>query len=188
MSLAKLGQFQSLLSSCILHIMGKVIETDIDERDKLHLRECSALAAESRRKGNHPFAAQLVDEDGTVLMSQENGFTVGGSAYHAETLLTLRAAKEYGPEKLAKCTLYTNFEPCVMCMGAIYWANIGRLVYGVSERDLLALTGDNEENPTFSLSCRDVVKAGQKDIRIAGPTDDEELKAELLKTHEGFWS
>ena len=73
-------------------------------------------------------------------------------------------------------------------MGAIYWANIGRLVYGVSERDLLALTGDNEENPTFSLSCRDVVKAGQKDIRIAGPTDDEELKAELLKTHEGFWS
>ena len=91
MSLVKLGQFQSLLSSCILHIMGKVIETDIDERDKLHLRECSALAAESRRKGNHPFAAQLVDEDGTVLMSQENGFTVGGSAYHAETLLTLRA-------------------------------------------------------------------------------------------------
>lgn len=168
--------------------MGKVIEDRIDERDERHLRECSALALESRAGGNHPFAAMLVDEDDNVLMSQTNEFSIGGSSYHAETLLTLRAAKEYTPERLAKCTLYTNFEPCVMCTGAIYWAGIGRIVYGVSEVDLLRLTGDNEENPTFSLSCRDVVKAGQKDIRIAGPSDDEALKRELLSTHEGFWN
>ena len=151
--------------------MGRVIEEKIDERDRRHLKECSALALESRAVGNHPFAAILVDEDDNVLMRQTNGFTTGGSSYHAETLLTLRAAKEYTPERLSKCTLYTNFEPCVMCTGAIYWANI-----------------DNEENPTFSLSCRDVVKAGQKDIRIAGPSDDEDLRRELLSAHEGFWS
>lgn len=171
-----------------LYAMGRVIEEKIDERDRRHLKECSALALESRAAGNHPFAAILVDEDDNVLMRQTNGFTTGGSSYHAETLLTLRAAKEYTPERLSNCTLYTNFEPCVMCTGAIYWANIGRIVYGVSEVELLRLTGDNEENPTFSLSCRDVVKAGQKDIRIAGPSDDADLRRELLSAHEGFWS
>ena len=168
--------------------MGKVIEDRITEKDIRHLYECAELAASSRSKGNHPFASELVDENDEVLLTQENEFTTGGSAYHAETLLTLRAAKLYPPEKLAKCTLYTNFEPCVMCTGAIYWANIGRIVYGVSEVDLLRLTGDNEENPTFSLSCRDVIGAGQKDIMVAGPAEDEKLRKRILADHEGMWS
>lgn len=168
--------------------MGKVIEDRITEKDIRHLYECAELAASSRSKGNHPFASELVDENDEVLLTQENEFTTGGSAYHAETLLTLRAAKLYPPEKLAKCTLYTNFEPCFMCTGAIYWANIGRIVYGVSEADLLRLTGDNEENPTFSLSCRDVIGAGQKDIMVAGPAEDEKLRKRILADHEGMWS
>ena len=159
--------------------MGKVIEDRITEKDIRHLYECAELASSSRSKGNHPFASELVDENDEVLLTQENEFTTGGSAYHAETLLTLRAAKLYPPEKLAKCTLYTNFEPCVMCTGAIYWANIGRIVYGVS---------DNEENPTFSLSCRDVIGAGQKDIMVAGPAEDENLRKRILADHEGMWS
>ena len=49
-----------------------------------------------------------------------------------------------------------------MCAGAIYWANIGRVVYGMTERRLLELTGSNEQNPTFDLPCREVFSRGQK--------------------------
>ena len=74
-----------------------------------------------------------------------------------------------------------------MCTGAIYWSGIGRLVYGVTEEMLLSLTGDNEENPTFALSSRSVIEAGQKDIRVAGPVDDRNLIDEIVKDHLTFW-
>lgn len=53
-----------------------------------------------------------------------------------------------------------------MCAGAIYWANIGRVVYGMTERRLLELTGSNEQNPTFDLPCRNVFACGQKEIEV----------------------
>ena len=156
------------------------------ERDKALLRECVKIAHEAMLEGNHPFGALLADKDGNVLMRQKNEFSVGGSAYHAETLLVFRAAKTYPAEFLKECTLYSNFEPCCMCTGAIYWSNIGRLVFGATEKDLLSYTGNNEENPTFSLSSRTVLSYGQKDVVVEGPTDDEELLG-IIKDHIEFW-
>ena len=76
-------------------------------------------------------------------------------------------------------------EPCAMCAGAIYWANIGRVVYGMTERRLLELTGSNEQNPTFDLPCRDVFAKGQKAIEVVGPV--EAVEVEAAKVHEGYW-
>ena len=157
------------------------------ENDRKMLRRTMEIAHEAMEKGNHPFGALLADKDGAILMEQGNEFTVGGSAYHAETLLLLKAAQKYSPEFLKECTLYSNFEPCCMCTGALYWTNVGRLVYGASEKDLLRFTWDNEENPTFSLSSRDVVAHGQKDIVIEGPVDDEALLKEICRDHIDFW-
>ena len=158
------------------------------EMDKALLRRCAEVAHRAMEEGNHPFGALLADKDGNVLMEQGNAFTEGGSAYHAETLLVLRAAKEYSPDFLAGCTLYTNFEPCCMCTGAVYWSGIGRIVYGLSEKRLLEETGDNHENPTFSLSSREVISRGQRDVEIVGPIEDDEELAELiLRDHRGFW-
>jgi len=56
-----------------------------------------------------------------------------------------------------------------MCAGSIYWANIGTVVYGCTEERLLALTGDDAENMTLSLECRELFKRGQKDVRVFGP-------------------
>ena len=56
-----------------------------------------------------------------------------------------------------------------MCTGTLYWANIGRLVYGFEETKLLALTGDHAANPTMSLSSRVVLGTGQKKIEVHGP-------------------
>ena len=72
-----------------------------------------------------------------------------------------------------------------MCAGTQYWAHIGRLVYGVSERQLLALTGDHAENPTMDLPCREVFARGQKPVRIWGPMA--EVEDEILALHRSFW-
>ena len=56
-----------------------------------------------------------------------------------------------------------------MCSGAIYWAGIGRVVFGQTERDLKAQTGAHEENPTLDLPCHIVFEAGQRPTEVVGP-------------------
>ncbi len=70
-----------------------------------------------------------------------------------------------------------------MCAGAIYWAGIGRVVYGMSEHDLKEITGNHAENPTLDLPCRVVFEAGQRRVEVVGPLLVEEAKA----LHVGVW-
>jgi tRNA(Arg) A34 adenosine deaminase TadA len=72
-----------------------------------------------------------------------------------------------------------------MCAGTQYWAHIGRLVYGMSERALLALTGDHADNPTLDLPCREVFARGRKRIAVIGPVP--EVESEIAELHAGFW-
>jgi tRNA(Arg) A34 adenosine deaminase TadA len=147
-----------------------------------HLRRANEVALRAASMGRHPFGALLVAPDGdTVLAEQGNIDTVN----HAESTLARTAADNWPGEYLSRCTLVTTFEPCAMCTGTAYWANIGRIVYGASEEALLALTGSHAENPTLSLPCREVIARGQKAIEVIGPVP--ELQAELLAPHLEFW-
>jgi tRNA(Arg) A34 adenosine deaminase TadA len=146
-----------------------------------YLLAANEVAISSANHGHHPFGAVLVDPDGTVLMRQGNIDTV----HHAECELARRAAAEYSPEFLWKCTLVTTGEPCAMCTGTLYWANIGRLVFGYEEVKLLELTGDHPANPTINLPSRIVLSHGQKDIEVHGPFPD--LEEQLLAPHRDFW-
>ncbi|WP_269525152.1 nucleoside deaminase [Coraliomargarita parva] len=146
------------------------------------LRSANEVARKTMEQGHHPFGAVLIGPDGdTVLLEAGNVDTVR----HAETELAREASLRYDPEFLWRCTLVTNFEPCVMCTGTIYWANIGRVVYGVSESSLLQLTGAHDANPTMSLPCRVVIEAGQKTVEVHGPFP--EVEAEILQLHVDFW-
>lgn len=158
------------------------------EKDNELLLWCARLATEAMEAGNHPFAALLADQEGRVLLSQGNRFSEGGSVMHAETLLVFEAVKRYSAEFLSTCTLYTSVEPCAMCTGALYWSGITRLVFGLCERDLLAMTGANEENPTFDLSSVEVLSRGQREIEVYGPTDDEALRQRIAADHRSYWS
>ncbi|HVK31626.1 MAG TPA: nucleoside deaminase [Burkholderiaceae bacterium] len=148
-----------------------------------HLRRASTVARAAMADGHHPFGAILVDtDDQTVLLEQGNVDTVE----HAESLLARRAAREFAPERLWGCTLVTTVEPCAMCAGTQYWAHIGRLVYGMSERRLLDLTGNHAENPTLDLPCREVFARGQKAIEVLGPVAAAE--GEIAALHRDFWA
>ena len=135
--------------------------------------------------GNHPFGAVLVDHDGTVLIESENAYMPSGDGTaHAERLLCTQACTTYGAEVLRRSTLYSSSEPCAMCAGAIYWAGIGRLVYGLSEHALRAITGNHPENPTLDLPCRTVFASGQRAVDVAGPM----LEDEAARVHLDFWT
>ncbi|MGQ0602579.1 MAG: nucleoside deaminase [Anaerolineales bacterium] len=58
--------------------------------------------------------------------------TTGDPTDHAEIVTIRRAAREHHLTDFTGCTLYTTFEPCPMCAGAILWSNFDRLVYGSS--------------------------------------------------------
>jgi len=152
------------------------------EQALAHLRRANQVAMRAASLGRHPFGALLVAPDGeTVLAEQGNIDTV----HHAEATLARTASLNYSREYLWGCTLVTTFEPCAMCSGTIYWANIGHIVYGATEEQLLALTGASDDNPTLSLPCRQVVASGQKGITVQGPFP--ELTDELVEPHRGFW-
>lgn len=155
------------------------------ETDFKYIRRCIEISDDARANGNHPFGALLVGPDGEILIERGNSYARDKGPGHAEMNVAREAAIRYDTEFLAKCTLYTSIEPCSMCAGGLYWAGIGALVYGVSEERLAQLTGDNEENLTMSLPCRQVLGAGQRDIEIRGPYSD--IEADVVKSHEGFW-
>ena len=150
------------------------------------LRQSFDVARRSREAGDHPFGSILARPDNAVLREQGNGYrTEGGDrTAHAERLLASWAAKAHDLDFLQQCTLYTSAEPCAMCAGAIYWAGIGRVVYGQSEKGLKAQTGAHDENPTLDLPCRQVFEAGQRPTEVVGPL----LEDEAARLQADFWA
>ncbi|MBE9060593.1 nucleoside deaminase [cf. Phormidesmis sp. LEGE 11477] len=147
-----------------------------------HLRHANQIAIRAQRFGHHPFGAILVAPDHqTVLLTQGNVDTVN----HAESVLVRTAVTNFSAQYLWDCTLYTTIEPCAMCAATQYWANIGQLVYGLDEARLLEITGNNAENPTLNLPCREVFGRGQKQMTVIGPVA--EVEAEIAAVHQRFW-
>jgi tRNA(Arg) A34 adenosine deaminase TadA len=162
-----------------------VTPQSIPTPDEHLLRRAFEVARRARDAGDHPFGAILAGPDGSVLMEQGNGFTSEGGdrTAHAERLLASRAARAHPLATLAACTLYSSAEPCAMCAGAIYWAGIGRVVFGQSERALKEQTGAHDENPTLDLPCTVVFAAGQRTTVVVGPL----LEAEAAQLQADFW-
>jgi tRNA(Arg) A34 adenosine deaminase TadA len=159
---------------------------DVRPHDEALLRRAFAVAARAREGGDHPFGALLADRDGNVLREQGNGYSSEGGdrTAHAERLLASWAARTLSLEELKDCTLYSSAEPCAMCAGAIYWAGIGRVVFGQTERGLKEQTGAHEENPTLDLPARVIFEAGQRPTEVVGPL----LESEAAELQEDFWS
>src|SRR5215218_10151900 len=155
------------------------------ERDAHFLRRSFEVARRAMSHGNHPFGAILVDASHEILIEAENGYMPShDDTAHAERLLATQACTTIDAGILRNATLYSSAEPCAMCAGAIYWAGIGRLVYGLSEHRLRDLTGNHPENPTLDLPCREVFGRGQRSTEVVGPL----LEDEAAAVHAGVWN
>jgi len=155
------------------------------EQDLEFLRQTLKLSVESKQQGNHPFGALLVGPNGEKLVESGNTFLTDKGLGHAEANVARMAVHKHDWTFLASCTLYSSIEPCCMCTGSAYWAGIGSIVFGASEKQLGDLTGDHPENLTMMLACETVVAAGRRDIAVRGPFV--EIQEDILAVHEGFW-
>ncbi|PKL07992.1 MAG: nucleoside deaminase [Spirochaetae bacterium HGW-Spirochaetae-7] len=156
----------------------------ITQLDRDLLSAAVERARRSRAEGNHPFGAVLADARGKEVLAAGNTVPAESDCTgHAETNLARAASRKFDRAFLSGCTLYTSAEPCAMCSGAIYWSGIGRVVYALSESRLRQITGDDPENPTLDLPCRDVFARGQRPIAVDGPIDT----PGAAEVHEGFW-
>ena len=152
--------------------------------DLQHLQTAIQVAQNARDHGNHPFGAILVDENNQVLLEAENSVITGKDCTgHAETNLMRLATQNFPPEKLASCTLYTSTEPCAMCAGAIYWGNVGRVVYALSEVGLYEIIGPSPDQ--LVLPCREVFAHSERHVEVEGPALG--LDKEARAVHAGFW-
>jgi tRNA(Arg) A34 adenosine deaminase TadA len=154
--------------------------------DLEYLERTITLADAAVAEGNHPFGALLVDAGGKILTEAKNSFTVDRGPGHAETNLARQAARDFPVEVLRQATLYTSVEPCCMCAGTIYWAEIGAVVFGMTEKRLGELTGDDPENPTQDLDCRTVFAAGRNPVAVRGPFP--ELEDRIVAQHLAYWN
>jgi len=128
----------------------------------------------------------LVDASGEIIMRQGNAeHDLHDATAHAEFVLASRASRTYDKQYLWGCTLYTTCELCPMCTGGIYWANIGKIVFGITEERLLEMTGADDKNPTFHMGAEKIIAAGQKEIALEGPVP--EMEEEIVAVHKGFW-
>ena len=153
--------------------------------DDRYLLAAIELARQARDNGNHPFGALLVDADGMVVVESENTVVTGRDCTgHAETNVMRVASERFDPEFLQGCTLYTSTEPCAMCAGAIFWGNVRRVVFALSEQDLRGIVGDNPANATLAIPCREIFARGDHKVEVGGPRLQEQARA----VHEGFWS
>lgn len=157
----------------------------MDTTDAQFLRLAIDVAQRARAHGNHPFGAVLVGARGDLLLEAENTVVTDcDSTGHAETNLVRMASRQFSSDFLESCTLFSSTEPCAMCAGAIYWSGVGRVVYGMSEARLAMLTGDDPQNRTLLLPCREVFARGRRPVEVLGPALEEEAE----RVHAGFWN
>ena len=155
----------------------------MNEKDPKLIHSAFAVAKNARGNGNHPFGAVLVNQNGEILLRAENTVVTSRDiTAHAEVNLIRQATAKYDREFLKNCTIYTSTEPCPMCAGAIFWSNIRRVVFGLSEENLYKITRKDSEEELL-LPCREVFAKGKKVIEVIGPL----LEDEAREVHLGFW-
>lgn len=107
------------------------------------MRQAIKLAERSIEGGGGPFGAVIVHE-GQVVAEGNNQVTQNQDpTAHAEMQVIRKACEALGRFSLEGCTIYTSCEPCPMCLGAIYWARLDRVVYANDRNDAAAIGFDD---------------------------------------------
>ena len=93
------------------------------------------LAKENIEKGGGPFGAVIV-KNGKIISSAANEVTLSHDpTAHAEIMAIRKASEKLSSHDLSDCVIYSSTEPCPMCLGAIYWAGIKKLVFASDKAD-----------------------------------------------------
>lgn len=106
---------------------------ETDDKDEQFMRKALYEAQRAAEEGEIPIGAVIVCNDRIISRAHNLTEKLHDVTAHAEMQAITAAADLLGGKYLSDCTLYVTVEPCVMCAGAIGWAQIGHIVYGASD-------------------------------------------------------
>ncbi|MEL6805433.1 MAG: nucleoside deaminase [Bacteroidota bacterium] len=101
--------------------------------DEYFMRQALREARAAAMAGEIPVGAVVVCQNQIIARGRNQTEQLLDVTAHAEIIALTAAANYLGGKYLPDCTLYVTLEPCVMCAGALAWAQLGRLVYGAAD-------------------------------------------------------
>lgn len=101
--------------------------------DNYFMKQALAEAKKAQSQGEIPIGAVVVCQNQIIARAGNQTETLNDVTAHAEMLAITASANTLGGKYLTECTLYVTVEPCIMCAGALSWAQIGRVVYGAPD-------------------------------------------------------
>ena len=97
------------------------------------MKQALAEAEKAYEAGEVPVGAVIVSDGRIIARAHNQTEQLTDVTAHAEILAITAAAGHLGSKYLQDCTLYVTLEPCVMCAGALAWAQMGRVAYGATD-------------------------------------------------------
>jgi tRNA(adenine34) deaminase len=97
------------------------------------MREALKEAEKAFESGEVPVGAVVVCNNKIIARAHNQTERLTDTTAHAEMLAITAASNYLGSKYLNECTLYVTLEPCVMCAGALHWAQLQKLVFGASD-------------------------------------------------------
>lgn len=101
--------------------------------DNYFMKQAYLEAQKAEEQGEVPVGAIVVCKNKIIARAHNQTELLTDVTAHAEILAITSAASFMGGKYLNECTLFVTLEPCVMCAGALSWAQLDRLVYGASD-------------------------------------------------------
>lgn len=153
--------------------------------DKELIRRAIAVSETAITNGGRPFGTVITDGDGRIVVEAYGLPTVEPRDWtaHSEMRALREASATMTWAELGRATLYASGEPCPMCAAAVYWCNIRRLVYSVSEPAMRALRAPYERAAGIQMRCEEIYARCERRIDVVGPL----LEEEGLAVHRRFW-
>lgn len=101
--------------------------------DTYFMKQAYREAQKAFEKGEVPVGAVVVCNNQIIARAHNNTEQLTDVTAHAEIMSMTAASTYLGNKYLNDCTIFVTLEPCIMCAGALAWAQFGRLVYGASD-------------------------------------------------------
>ena len=161
------------LASAAVASSGPVLaQSEASAADERFMR----LALDEARQGDYAFGCVITRGDEVIARGHNLSKTNDDPTAHGEIVAIRSCLADHGSASLRGATLYTSGEPCVMCMGAIVWCGIGRLVFAASVPQIGGLT-----NQIMSTSAEVAARSKWDQIKITGGVFADEAMKLLRK-------
>jgi tRNA(Arg) A34 adenosine deaminase TadA len=132
-----------------------------DDRDREFMKRAIDKTLEGIAAGQSPFGAVIVRDGAIVAATHNTVWRDGDPTAHAEVNCIRAAARALQTIDLAGCTMYSTCEPCPMCLAAIHWSKIDRVVFGATIADAAA-AGFHE----LYVDARVLAEMGRSPLRV----------------------